>query len=502
MRSCLCAALAGLLVLAPSARAQNLPNQDDSSLRRYGVDTAPTQTQNLPDLGESSQSALSAADEREIGESIMREIRRDPEYVEDPEIKSYIQALGNRLASAAPVSGRHFEFFVLRNHEVNAFALPGGYIGVHTGLILTTQSESELASVLAHELGHQVQHHMARMVDKQNQLQILSMAGLALAILAASANPELGQAAAITSQAAPLQASLSYSRDFEREADRVGFQILSDAGFDVHAMPAFFERLQRAVRLNEDNAPAYLHTHPLTTERIADMQNRVLNTRYQQVRDSVDYGLVRAKIRAETGTTDQSVAFFRDALHDRRFSNEGTVHYGYAEALVRAKEFDLAAAEVKAARRAGLQDPMLETLAARVKSEAGDRDGAIAILAAARSQYPANLGVAYAYAEALLSADRAREALDILTPLTKRVSDDPKVYELQARAYADLGKRAEQHRALAEMYLLKAGLPAAIEQLRLAQQAGDADFYVLSAVDARLRELQQQRKTELKNRNR
>jgi predicted Zn-dependent protease len=490
MRSYICGVLAGMLVLAPSVRAQNLPDLGGSPAPRYGAEPAPSQAQNLPDLGESSQAALSAADEREIGESIMSDIRRDPDYVDDPEISGYIQNLGQRLASVAPTERRNYEFFVIRNSQVNAFALPGGYIGIHTGLIMTAQTESELASVIAHEIGHLVQHHMSRMQDKQNQLQIASIAGLALALLAASSNPQVAQAAAITSQAAPLQAALSYSRDFEREADRVGFQILSDAGFDVHGMPTFFERMQRSTRLYDNNAPGYLRTHPLTTERIADMENRALDARFRQVH------------LAETGTPEQAEAFFRDALKDRRFADEATVRYGYAEAAVLAKNLDVAAAQVKAARQAGLQHPMLETLAARVKLAAGDRDGAITILSAARARYPENLGVAYDFAGVLLSAGRAREALDVLIPLAKRSPDDPKVYEMQAHAYSELGKRADQHRALAEMYLLKGGLPAAIEQLRLAQQAGDADFYELSAVDARLRELRKRQQAELKRRNR
>jgi beta-barrel assembly-enhancing protease len=501
MRSRVCALLAGLLLLPPPALAQTLPDPGQGAVpRTYGADALPEPTQTLPDLGEASQAALTPADEREIGASIMSDLRRDPDYVEDLEITGYVQALGQRLANAAPVERRRFEFFVLRNPQVNAFALPGGYIGVHTGLILTAQTESELASVLAHELGHQVQSHMARMVDKQNQLQILSMAGLALSILAAAANPEVGQAGMIASQAAPLQAALSYSRDFEREADRVGFQILSSAGFDVHGMPTFFERLQRSARLNEDNAPAYLHTHPLTSDRIADMQNRTLETRFRQVRDSVEFGLVRAKLRAEAGSPDKAVAFFRDALHDRRYADEGTAHYGYAAALARDKQPDLAAAQVKAARQAGLEHPMLETLAARIKLASDDRVGAIEILTAARARYPDNPAVAYDYADALLSVGRAQESLALLVQLVKRNPRDPQIYEMQARAYSKLGKRAEQHRALAEMYLLKGGLSAAIEQLQLAQQAGDADFYVLSAVDARLRELQKQYQAELKRR--
>jgi len=462
----------------------------------------PAYPQNLPDLGESAQSALSAADEREIGASIMIDIRRDPAYVDDPEVSGYVQALGQRLASAAPVSRRHYEFFVIRDPQVNAFALPGGYIGIHSGLILTAQTESELASVVAHEIAHVEQRHMARMVDKQNQLQLASMAGLALAILAASASPQVAQAAVLASQGVPLQAALSYSRDFEREADRVGFQILQDSGFDVHGMPAFFERMQRATRLLENNAPGYLRTHPLTGDRIADMQNRVQDTRFMQRRDSIEFGLVRAKLRAETGTPEQAVAHFRDALKDRRFADQAIVHYGFAAALVRDRQTDPAAAQVQAARTQGLRHPMLETLAARVKLAAGDRAGALEILTAARKTYPDSRGVAYDYADALLSVGRAQESLNLLVELVKRYPDDPKLYGLQALAYSKLGKRAEQHRALAELYLLKGGIPAAIEQLRLAQKAGDADFYVASAIDARLREVQQRYQEELKRRNR
>jgi predicted Zn-dependent protease len=500
MRGYICALVAGLLLLPLTAPAQNLPDLGDSSGRRYGADTPPARAQNLPDLGESAQAALSAADEREIGDSIMREIRGDPDYIDDPEITGYVQSLGQRLASAALAESRKFEFFVIRNPQVNAFALPGGHIGIHSGLILTAQTESELASVVAHEIGHVVQRHLARMVDKQNQLQIASIAGLALAILAAGTNAQVAQAAAIASQAGPLQAALSYNRDFEREADRVGFQILSDSGFDVHGMPAFFERMQRSTRLYENNAPSYLRTHPLTTDRIADMQNRALDAPFRQRPDSVEFGLVRAKLRAEAGSAEDAAAFFRDAIKERRYASEAAMRYGYAVALVRDKQPKLAAIEVGAARQAGLQHPMLETLAARVKLAEGDRAGAIEILTAARARYPESMGVAYDYADALLSVKRAQESLDLLIKLVKQNPDDPRLYEMQARAYSELGKRADQHRALAEMYLLKGSLPAAIEQLRLAQKAGDADFYELSAVDARLRELQGRYDAELRRR--
>ncbi|MCC6608348.1 MAG: M48 family metalloprotease [Burkholderiales bacterium] len=458
----------------------------------------PVAAQNLPDLGEASQADLSPAEERRIGESIMRDIRRDPAYVDDPEVNAYAQRLGDELANARGGAGRSFEFFVIRDPQVNAFALPGGHIGLNTGLLLTAQTESELASVVAHEIAHVTQHHMARMVAKQSQLQIASMAAFALALLAARSSPQVAQAAAVAAQAAPLQASLSYSRDFEREADRVGFQMLENAGFDAQGAPDFFERLQRATRLYENNAPGYLRSHPITAERIADMQNRAQEAPPHRHVDSVAFGLVRAKLRAEAGRPEDATAHFRDVLRERRFANEAVARYGYASALLRANDLPAAAAELARVREAGLQHPMVETLAARIKSAAGDHAGAVAILAAAYSRYGDDLGVGYAYAAELQAVGRHRDALAMLADLARRDAQNAKAYEMQARSYSALGKRTEEHRMLAEVYVLQGSVPAAIEQLQLAQRAGDADFYSLSAVDARLRELRRMREEEIR----
>lgn len=454
--------------------------------------------QTLPDLGEASQADLSPGEERRIGESIMRDIRRDPAYVDDPEIASYAQRLGDQLAGARGGTAQSFEFFVVRDPQVNAFALPGGHIGLHTGLLVTSQSESELASVMAHEIAHVTQRHMARMVTKQNQLQLASLAAFALALLAARSNPQVAQAAALASQAAPLQATLGYSRDFEREADRVGFQMLEGAGYDVQGAADFFERLQRSTRLYENNAPGYLRTHPITTERIADMQNRAQESHRRQRTDSVEFGLVRAKLRAEADRPDEAVGYFRELLRERRFADEASARYGYAAALLRAKDYGAAAAELQRVRSAGLQHPMVETLAARIRSAAGDHASAAGILAAARARFTGNLGVDYAYVAELQALGRHREALEALPDLARRDARNPRAYEMQARSQAALGKRAEQHRMLAEMYFRQGSVPAAIEQLQLAQRAGDGDFYVLSAVDARLRELRRMHEEEIR----
>ena len=233
--------------------------------RAFGQTSGQTSGQTLPDLG-GGETVLSPQLERKVGENIMREIRfRDPSYLDDPEIADYLATLGSRLSG----SRQDFEFFAIRDTTVNAFALPGGFVGVHTGLITTAETESELASVLAHEVSHVTQRHIARMLSQQQQMQMPMMVALAAAILLGRSRPDLAIGAAAGAQAAGVQASLSYSRDFEREADRIGLQRLDDAGFDAHAMASFFEKMQRSTRVSEDSTlPGYFRTHPVTKRKL------------------------------------------------------------------------------------------------------------------------------------------------------------------------------------------------------------------------------------------
>jgi predicted Zn-dependent protease len=454
--------------------------------------------QNLPDLGERAQSDLSPQAERRIGEQIMREIRRDPDYIDDPEITGYVQSVGYRLVAVSTDSRQEFTFFVVRDKTINAFAMPGGFVGVHSGLIVGAQSESEFAGVLAHEVAHVTQRHLARQLQAQNQLSPIALLGLGLAALAARSSPQLAQGALLASQAAPIAAYLSYSRDFEREADRVGYQMLAAGGYDVAGMPSFFERLQKSTRLYDNNAPAYLRTHPLTSERIADMQNRVQEAPYRQRADPIEFQLVRAKLRATDGKPEDGVAFFRGVLADKRFSEEAPMRYGYAVALARAKQFQAAEREIALVRKGGTPHPMYETLVARIRTGLGDPAGAERILAAAVQAFPDNGAVRLDYAEALQAVGANQQVVELLGYVMSQRGQGARPYRILAQSYASLGRRTDQHRALAEAYFLQGGLAAAVEQLTLAQKAGDADFYTLSAVDARLRELRAQMQEELK----
>jgi predicted Zn-dependent protease len=455
----------------------------------------------LPDLGESARAEFSAQLERKIGERILNEIRlREPSYVDDPEIADYLNGLGSRLvaASSNPVADCHF--FLIRDNTVNAFAMFGGFIGVNTGTLLTAQSESELAGVLAHEISHVTQNHLARQMVREKQSSIATMVAMAIGILAARSNAQVASAAIASAQAGSVQAQLAYSRDFEREADRVGFQTLTAAGYDVRGMGDFFERLQQAGRVYENNAPVYLRSHPLTAERLSDMQNRIQNAPYRQVADSVDFQLVRAKLRAQRGTPQEAVSDFARQLREKKYASEAAIRYGLAYSLLRAKEVPAAQREVEALQALKLSSPMIAGLAASIRLAANDLSGATTVYRTALQRYPQSRSLVYGYAEALLAAGQYDPAQRLLEAELQVYSSDYKLYGLQARTFAATGKRLQQHRAQAEFYFLQGQLGAAVEQLQFAQQAADGNFFEQSAVDARLRDLRKLQAEEEKQR--
>ena len=445
--------------------------------------------QTLPDLGDVSQSEMTPLQERRLGESIMQEIRSDPSYSEDPEVTDYLNSIGYKLVGAGPDARQEFNFFLMLDPQVNAFALPGGFIGINSGLLLTSQSESELAGVMSHEIGHVVQRHFARMLSSQKDTQIAALAGLAIAILAARANSDISQAAIVGSQAGSIQSSLNFSRANEQEADRVGFQILEKAGFDTSAMAIFFERMLNATRYYQSTAPAYLRTHPLTTSRISDMQNRAQNLPYKQVPDSVEFQFMRAKLRAGPDTPDEAVKFFEASLKDRKYLSESASRYGLVEALIRARAYGRAAKELLPMRMLLPLSPIIESQAARLALASGDVNGALRIFREALRNFPGYRSLIYNYAETLLRVSQPEEALKLVESRLQNSVSDYRLYQLQAKCYAALNKGMLQHRALAESYYRLGNVRAAVEQLLLAQKAGDGDFYVQSSVDARLREL-------------
>ncbi len=449
----------------------------------------------LPDLGDVAVSDLSPMAEQRIGQSIMQEIRwRDPAYLDDPEIEDYLNSIGRRLVAASDQPSREFQFFVIDDPMINAFALPGGYIGVHTGLILAAHTESELASVLAHEIAHVTQRHIAQLFARQGQASMIVLASVLVAILAARSNSQASEAALAAGHAGAIQQQLGYSRAFEREADRIGLQILERGGFDVRAMPAFFERLQRATRVYEGGLPGYLRTHPMTEERMADMGNRVAQMRYRQVVDDVDFGFVRTKLQARTGAAIDAVRDFQSRLAGGNDSD--LTHYGLAQALLRAGQLDESRQALEVLRQSGVRSALVDGLEADLLFAAREHAKAVQPLALAVERHPDRLALDYRYIEALLIGGQAVEAARRARQGALRHAGNPVYWSLLSRAEATQGRMSAYHRALAEVHVLRGSLPAAIDQLELARQAGDGDFHEMSAIDARMRILKQEEEHE------
>lgn len=455
----------------------------------------------LPELGDVASSEFSLATERRIGQQIMSQIRwREPSYLDDPDIEAYINQLGSRLVAVSDDPGFGFTFFVVADPAINAFAMPGGYIGVHTGLILAAQSESELAGVLAHEISHVTQRHIARQIYQSKKLSMASMVAMGLALLAARSNPQAAGAAVTGAQAGAISAQLAYSRDFERESDRIGFDMLRRAGFDPAGMAGFFTRLQQTSRLYENNATAYLRTHPLTGERLSDMQNREQGSSYRQVPDSADFQLVRARVRALEGRPSERIAEFEAQLRDRKFVSEAATRYGLAVAQVRAGDWRAAEREVVVLRRMNIASPMVYRLAGQVKLGLGESEAGLATLREGLARFPLSQALAADYGGALNAQKRFRDALLFADEQLVAHPQNLRFHQIRADAYGGLGQRSQYHFELAEMSLLKGQTAGAIEQLEIAQKAGDANFYEMSVIDARMREAKRRQLEEMKER--
>ncbi|MFP5505586.1 MAG: M48 family metalloprotease [Gammaproteobacteria bacterium] len=459
----------------------------------------PVIASDLPDLGEVSRQYFSDQEEQAIGRAIMRDVYADPRYLDDPEIETYLNQLGYKLVSVSARNQREFIFFVVSDPSINAFAMPGGNIGVHTGLLLAAQSESELAGVVAHEIAHVTQDHIARMVAAQAKSYWPTMAALALALLASHSNSNVAGAAIATTQAYSIQSQLNYSRDYEREADRLGYDMLTRAGFDPRGMSGFFNRLQRASRFYDSSAPAYLRTHPLTSDRIADMEARSESAAYLQVQDSLDFQLVRARLRAQDGTPQDAVVAARAALKDRRFSSETAARYTLVSALLRARAFSEAEAELKPLLAAPSVHPMIQQLAAQTALASGNVARALDRYRAGVAAHPGYRPLQYGHLAALMAAGEHADALARVERQLTLYPLDRRLWRLAAQAHAQLGHRLQSHRAQAEALALAGNLIAAIEQINLGIRAGDGNFHELSAAEARRREWEAAEKSQRQN---
>ncbi len=489
---------------------------------------APLQAQvRLPALGESASDDFSVGTERRTGEQIMREIRRDPDYLDDPVLLEYLQTIWQPLVAAARQRGDvqpeidhqfAWESFLVRDRAVNAFALPGGYVGVNLGLIAITATPDELASVLAHELSHVTQRHIARSIGNSSRSSMISIAALILAILAASrtSNVDVANAALMTGQAAAIQGQLNFSRDMEREADRMGFGLLAPAGFGSAGMAAMFEKLDTSSRLNDNGAFPYLRSHPLTVERISEARSRALFAGPAgRMHPSLTHLLMQVRSRVLMDPDPQQLNRLQNQaggvpgapLRDRLAAAYGaalaaSITRNHAQAERSAA--DALALATQASPREPEAERTLRLLQAQVRLARGDAKQALAALDAIdlepRSRAPVLLR-----AQALLDLARQggdpaplRESTEFLQTWVADHPQDAAAWTLLSASAEAVGLKLRALRAGAESRAAIGDLNGAIDRLRAAQMAARSatgpDFIEASVIDARLRELQGQRR--------
>ncbi|MEO8281195.1 MAG: M48 family metalloprotease [Ideonella sp.] len=501
----------------------------------------PVSAQNqLPALGDSVSENFDVGAERKLGDEIMREIRRDPDYLDDPVLLDYLQSIWQPLVETARKRGEisadtsqryAWEPFLVRDRSVNAFALPGGYVGVHLGLIAMTESADELASVLAHELSHVTQRHIARGIENSKRQSLLSAAAMIAGVLAASRSSRGDAANAVITggQAAAIQGELNFSRDMEREADRIGFGLLTGAGFAPSGMSAMFEKLDQASRLNDSGSYPYLRSHPLTTERIGAARARLATApRVAPVR-LLEHAMAQSRARVLVDTKTQALQRWQNLDQDAKLRGSGAasvadaIAAAHSSALASTLLHDWERADAALAQAAqllrsanpddgGRAESALAMLVAQSQLERGKPAAASAALAGLSASY-ANRRSVMLMAAQIAMAGRSQPTPDDMQlraqagRLQTWVAEHPQdamVWLTLSQVWNRLGHPLRSIRAEAESRFAIGDLTGAIDRLRAGQTliraGGKVDFIEASVVDSRLRDIEAQRRSELAER--
>ncbi|WP_293641443.1 M48 family metalloprotease [Polaromonas sp.] len=479
----------------------------------------------LPSLGDSSE--LSSAAERRIGDRIALSIFRDPDYIDDPVLGDYLQSIWQPLLAAARARGElqpelderfSWQLFLVRDRTINAFALPGGYFGVHLGLIASVSSADEMAAVLAHELSHVTQRHISRLITQQSRQTPWMIGAMILGVLAASKSPDAASAAIVGGQAVAAQNQLNFSRDMEREADRIGFGVMTDGGFEGRGVTTMFEKLQQAARLNDNGSFPYLRTHPLTTQRIAEAQARLQLAADSAVKPSKESQAeagrahvlhammaARARILAVPGVdalrsmvtearhraaalqpveSPASVANVRDAgaLYAGVFASAQLRDFGGARSLL-AQLKPLVTEIPHANKVVDLLAIEIDLLAGVVPPSASSADIA---KASSRAEVLTE-------AQSLLTAHRAQEVSSRLQTWVTAHPKDAMAWQILAVAYGNQNQNVRAIRADAESRAAQLDYPAALDRFKAAQALmrstpSGSDYVEGSILDTRTRQ--------------
>jgi len=459
------------------------------------MSSASTENLKLPNLGESSTSLFSSEFEYQLGRAWLREFRSQVPTVDDPLLFDYLDNLVYTLAAHSKLEDRRIDLVIVDNPTINAFAVPGGVIGVHNGLLLWAETEDELATVLAHEIAHLSQRHFSRGVEFQKRMQPLTLAAmLASFVLMATTGGDTGMAALSATQAAAQDSALRYSRGNEQEADRIGMQTMVDADMDPHAAPVMFERMLQATRYSSgEQIPEFLRSHPLSESRIADTRNRARTYPSKQRDPDVTYQLMRSRVITELSETPElAVARFRGELTGTPRSREAAI-YGLVLALTASGRTDEASLELDSIWAASPNRLEYVIADAEIDMARNQPDRAVKKLAKRLEVSPGNHPLTMTYATALMRSQQSHVAEEVLVAQSKRRPNDPALWYLLAEVQGLSGNILGLHQSRAEYFILNGALDQATKQLTYALKLTRGDFPVAAKINQRLEDINRMR---------
>ncbi|MFT5451675.1 MAG: putative Zn-dependent protease [Enterobacterales bacterium] len=448
----------------------------------------------LPDMGSSINKILPLNLEQQLGDYYIRILRQQLPIVNDPQIRNYINELGFKLVAAnEDAKDRQFYFFVINDPSINAFAMPGGYIAVHSGLIQNAETESELAGVLAHEIAHVTQRHLARRIEQQQQLNIPAMIAMLGSVLIMAKNPEAGMAAMTTVQAGTSQIMINHTRSNESEADRIGISSLVNAGFNPSGMVSFFEKMLQLSRYSGQRL-AFLSSHPLSQQRITESRDRARNLSNNKLDNNFNFYLFKERLASFLPKDFNPVKRDYENKLDSYSSSQRplAIEFGYALTLHHLSEYDKSKAIIN--RLAKKHPNSLYFTIALAESEIASNNPKVAIsmLEGLFRLNPGNDAITMTYARALIEDMQVKKALDILYAHLPTVEQEPSIYEIIAEAQSKDGLFKEVHESTG-LYLYHSGdLQGALAQYKMAMNGRSNDPYFNSRLLARIRNVQRE----------
>ncbi|MBU3058051.1 M48 family metalloprotease [Pseudomonas indica] len=453
----------------------------------------PAPASDLPSLGDASSAIVSPEQEHQLGRAWLSLLRGQVDQLSDPQLKDFVETSVYRLAETSQLQDRRLEFVLLNSPQLNAFAAPGGIIGVNGGLFLYAQTEAEYASVLAHELAHLSQRHFARNLEAQKRMQVPMMAAMLAGIVAAAAGAgDAGIAAIASTQAAAIQEQRRFSRQNEQEADRIGILNLEKAGYDPRAMPSMFERLMRQYRYDR-KPPEFLLTHPVTESRIADTRNRAEQYQAGGAEDSLRYQLMRARVQLSYEETPGMAAKrFRTMLDEN--PKLDAARYGLAIAQTKAGQLNEARTNLEALLQKAPEDIVYNLAMVDLDITANRLADAQKRVDHLLGLFPGNYPLKQARIDLLLKQNQPQQAEKALDELLKSRPHDPDIWYLVAETRGLSGNIVGLHQARAEFFALVGDYDQAIEQLDFAKRRSNGNFQLASRIDARQKELMEEQK--------